>query len=164
MASRRVVAILLLVGTYTAHGQTPDLSLTVGVGWDLSIRVGVEYRFHPRFGVKADIGTSVFALLEGDFAFVADLLGTIYFTAPGRRFLAGCSLGVPDFVLLFIEGSPAMCSFGGVLFAGYRFGEVFALKARLGAGFPIFHEAGRWETRQMPVWPDFVVESVFRLR
>ena len=57
-----------------------------------------------------------------------------------------------------------MCSFGGLVFAGYRFGEVFGLRARLGGAYPIFYEDGRWESRQMPFWPDFVIESMFHLR
>ena len=161
MAVRRLVAVLLLAGACTVPGQTRDLSLTVGVGWDLSIRVGLEYRFHPRFGVKADVGTSVFALAEGEFALVADLLGTIYFTEPGTGFLAGLGVGIPNLVFSPAESGVGMCSFGGSFFAGYRFGELFGLRARLGGGFPVFYEAGRWETRQMLFWPDIMIESMF---
>ncbi len=164
---RRMIAVLSLVCACSAHAQTPDLIISVGVGWDLTLRVGMEYRFHPRFGVRADVGTSVVAFIAGGFGFVADLMGTVYITHPERQFQAGIAAGIPNFIFIAAEGGAAMCSFGATLFAGYRFTDLFALRARAGGGYPVFYEQGRWEIREtrspLGLWPDFMIEALFHL-
>jgi hypothetical protein len=160
---KRILVVLGLLFLIGASAFASDLLLDVSLDVFLGLRVGVEYRFHPRMAVKADLGATFYG------TFVADAFYVVYLLPGCHRFRLNLLLGIPT-ASAPMTLQAAMVSLGASLTAGYRFTDAFSMDFRLGGGFPLFFEPGKDIIRPLNtpffipyVWPDLVLGFHFAL-
>ena len=151
-------AILALFLAVPHQVAADDTLVCLNLNWMLSVSGGLEHRLDSRLGFKGDLGVSVMGLLTADAFFVA------YFLPPESDFRLNLLIGVPTAgVPLSFNGG--MVSFVGSIQFGFHLTENVLMDIRLGAGFPLFFEAGKDVVRdiQFPLdlWPDFTISVDF---
>jgi hypothetical protein len=155
MKALLVILVLLLASGLCASAS--QLSVCAALDTTLGLRAGVEYSFHPRMGVKADLGASIFGM------FLADAFYVFYLLPDRRRLQVDLLVGVPT-VAMTMTFAGAMISLGASLKAGWPLGGAFSLELRVGGGFPLFFEPGKETVRPVRfpwfiprLWPDLAL-------
>lgn len=162
-----ILLMLLLIYLFAASnvygqntGAVVDLSVTVP---DFGMRFGLEYQFTDLFGVKADIGTTIFSF-EGNFALTYDMMSVMYLYA-GTVSFDFCA-GIIDGALVFSDPASFMWNLGLIARLVYPFSDRFSAGIELGAGYPLFYEDGVFSSGSnavLGIWPHLALAGRYRL-
>ena len=154
-------AVLLLMICFSASASDRTVSLSFDTF--LGIRLGAEVRFHPRMGVRADVGAAFYGVL------LADAFYVFYLLPAEHRLRLNLLLGIPN-ASAPLTMSEAMISFGASFAFGYRLTDTLSLDLRLGAGFPLFFDPDGELIRPVKIaffvpylWPDLALSFNFAL-
>lgn len=160
---KRMLACLVLLLAICTSSPAADRLLSASCDLFLGVRIGLESRFHPRMGVRADLGAAFYGL------FLADAFYLFYLLPENHRFRLNVLFGIPT-ASAPMTFEAVMVAFGVSLAAGYRFTDTFSVDLRLGAGFPLFFERGKDVVRPVRIplfvpylWPDLVLSANFLL-
>lgn len=157
-------AVVFLFPLFSTSAE--ELNISAGISWDLSLKGGIRYMITPAFGIKADMGISLFSM-EGDAAFTYDLFFVAKQNITGTPFGLGVYIGIPTGYFVFTSPFSIMNAFRLSLFTDYRLTNTVNLSLRAGGGYPLFFTDNSWGFKQtrfpLGIWPDLGLEAYFKL-
>ncbi len=158
-----VVACFVLAPLSAA--AAPDWRMDFGFSlFDLSFRLGAEVAITDEFSIRAEAGPSLFSF-EGSFVLKTGLEAIWYF-ARNESGELGISVGVPDFLLVFLDPLAYRFSPGLGLVGTWFPNSMLTLGCRAGLGYPYYKDENKAEWGNSlfyGFWPEVEFRLGYRL-